>query len=142
MKLNAGTLDKLVDLARQRGGISIEDLRHWLPIEKMTAEDISYVLARLDEAGFDLEIDPMMLLSAHGPAPIKQTSTPNREQAELPESMSGPKEAELAFRPSSGRSAAGQQTAQSSEAATSAPMLPWVLAFVIVVLVFFAAFAV
>jgi hypothetical protein len=139
MNLDAGTLDELVDLARQRGGVSMEDLRQWLPIERMTVEDISCVLARLDEEGFDLEIDPMMLLSAGGVAPEERISTPTREQTELP--ASGLKGAESGFRTSSGRSFAARQTARSREAAVSAPMLPWVLAFVIVVVVFFAAFA-
>jgi hypothetical protein len=142
MELDAETLDELVDRARQRGGVSIEDLRQWLPIESMTVEDVSYVLARLDEAGFDVEIDPMMLLSAGTVAPQAQISAPNREHADLPEPISRSRlnEPKLGSRSSSGPSPAAHQTARNSQAAL-ASALPWVLAFVIVVFVFFAAFA-
>jgi hypothetical protein len=142
MRLNAETLDELVDRARQRGGVSIEDLRQWLPIESMTVEDVSSVLARLDEAGLDVEIDPMMLLSAGTVAPQGHKSAPNRESAEPPEPMSRskPNEPDPGSRSSSERSSTAHQTVRSSQA-ISASALPWVLAFAIVVLVCFAAFA-
>jgi hypothetical protein len=41
----------------------VDDLREASPVDGMRIEDISQVLARLEQAGFDLEIDPSLLIS-------------------------------------------------------------------------------
>lgn len=119
MTLDARALDELVDTARQHGGVSIEDVRRRVPIERMTVEELSHVLARLDEEGLDLEIDPMTILSADGAASEKRTSTLNRDQAELP--AAGLEEPESGFRTYSGKSSAGSQTVRSSDLPSQPP---------------------
>ena len=141
MTVNEATLTELVDLARQRGGISLQDLRKAFPIDDMTIEDISDVLARLDKAGFDLEIDPALLTSTRHATAQDATTNAKPEQTRLPEMGS-----ELGRHPPGSPTSTGdpivkQHTARRSDAAASAPMLPWVLAFVIVVVAVFAAFA-
>ena len=54
-----------MDLGRRRGGLEIDDIRQALPIDTMTAEELAGVLARLEEAGIPVEIDPVMLTPRH-----------------------------------------------------------------------------
>lgn len=141
MNLSEAALIELISLARQRGGVSIEDLRKALPIDSMTAEDISHVLARLDEAGFDLEIDPRLLLSEGKTAPKEVAPGAKHEQTELPETVPEGRSQPTSSPASAGGSGIKNKTTRSLEASTSAPMLPWVIAFAIVVIAVFAAFA-
>lgn len=141
MSVNEAILAELVNLARQRGSISMEDLRKALPIDSMTIEDISDVLARLDEAGFDLEGDPSLFSPTRRATPQDATSISKPEQTGLPEIESESKRQPLGLPTSVGDPVMKKHTARRLEAAASAPMLPWVAAFVIVVLAVFAAFA-
>jgi hypothetical protein len=141
MTSNETALIELIDRARQRGSISMEDLQKALPLDRMTAEDIAHVLARLDEAGFDLEIDPDLLLPASKTAPDGAAPVPNRDETELPEAVPQGRRQEATLPPSANEPTLESPTARRSGSAASAPMLPWVLAFVIVVLAVFAAFA-
>ncbi len=63
--MTLAAVDHLIELGRQRGGLGIDDLRRALPIDAMTIEEISGVLARLEEAGISLEIDRAMLTPRH-----------------------------------------------------------------------------
>jgi hypothetical protein len=54
-----------MDLGRRRGGLEIDDIRQALPVDTMTAEELADVLARLEEAGISVEIDPVMLTPRH-----------------------------------------------------------------------------
>ena len=58
-------VDRLMDLGRRRGGLEIDDIRQALPVDTMTAEELADVLARLEEAGISVEIDPVMLTPRH-----------------------------------------------------------------------------
>lgn len=140
MNLSEAALLELISLARQRGGISMEDLRKALPIDSMTEADVAHVVARLDEAGFDVEIDPTLLLPEGKVAPnsakFEQTG-----QTGLPETVPGKGEQRTSFPASAGEPILKQRKARSSEPTASAPVLPWVIAFAIVVLAVFAAFA-
>jgi Sigma-70 factor, region 1.1 len=84
MSLNEATFDRLKNLARQRGSITTNDLREVLPIDQMTVEDISDVITRLEEADFDLEIDPALSLPTPGIAPKAPTATSKPAQTSLP----------------------------------------------------------
>ena len=142
MNLSEAALTELISLARQRGSISMEDLRKALPIESMTAADIAHVVARLDEAGFDLEIDPTLLLSEDKSI----AKSAKGEEAGLPETVPAKAEQRKAEQRTSFSTPAcepilSHRKARSSEPAASAPVLPWVIAFAIVVLAVFAAFA-
>jgi hypothetical protein len=137
MSLDEAALIELMDLARRRGGLAVEDLRAALPIDSMTIDEISHVLARLDEAGFDLEIDPALLLPERGMTPkgetpiattLSQTAPVTREQRTELSSFGG-------------RANSETRAGRRSDPTASAPMLPWILAFAIVVFAVFGAFA-
>lgn len=141
MNLSEAALIELISHARQRGGISMEDLRKALPLHSMTIEDISHVLTRLDEAGFDLEIDPTLLLPEDKAAPKDAAPVAKREQTELPETMPEGRRQRTSFPTSADEPILKKHTVRRSDSTASAPMLPWILAFAIVVLAVFAAFA-
>jgi hypothetical protein len=141
MKLEPAALNELANIARQRGALSMENLRQVLPIENMTVDEISDVLARLDEAGIDVEIDPPPLSPAGKAIPREPAPIIKQEEIELSETTPEQKKREQSLPTSRGNSTTDHQMARRAKADASAPMLPWVLAFVIVVFVFFAAFA-
>jgi hypothetical protein len=141
MRPNETALTELIDRARQRGGISMEDLQSALPLDTMSAEDVAHVLARLDEAGLDLEIDPDLLLPANRTAPQGTAPSTNRDQTELPEAVPQGRRQQTSLPSSANEPILESPTARRSDSTASAPMLPWVLAFVIVVFAVFAAFA-
>jgi hypothetical protein len=85
MSLNEATFDRLINLARQRGSVTTNDLREVLPIDQMTVEDISDVITRLEEADVDLEIDPVLLLPTRGIARKAPTPISKPAQPSLPE---------------------------------------------------------
>lgn len=141
MNLNEADLIELTSLARQGGSISMEDLRKVLPIDSMTAEDLSHVLARLDEAGFELAIDPTLLRPEDNMAQKGVTPLVTREQTGLPETAPERSEQRTSLPAPTGKTILKNHAIRRSEPAASAPMLPWILAFAIVVLAVFAAFA-
>ncbi|MGE7415729.1 RNA polymerase sigma factor region1.1 domain-containing protein [Methylobacterium tarhaniae] len=55
------TLDRLVALGRSRGGLTPDDLRQALPVDRMSAEDIAMVLIELEEAGVPVDPDEALL---------------------------------------------------------------------------------
>ena len=50
-------VESLIEMGRQRGGLDIDDIRRALPVDTMSIEELSDVLAHLDEAGIPVEID-------------------------------------------------------------------------------------
>ncbi|AWB20731.1 hypothetical protein DA075_07190 [Methylobacterium currus] len=55
------TLDRLVTLGRSQGGLTPDDLRRALPVDRMSAEDIAMVLIELEEAGIPVDPDDSLL---------------------------------------------------------------------------------
>ncbi len=55
------TFDRLVALGRSRGGLTPDDLRRALPVDRMSAEDIALVLIELEEAGIPVDPDEALL---------------------------------------------------------------------------------
>lgn len=141
MSVNEAALIELIDLARRRGGISMEDLREALPIDSMTVEDISHVLARLDEAGFDLDIDPALLSPHNKMIPKDGVPVAKRDQTGLPETAPERAKQQTELSGSGTRARPESPVKRPSDLTVSAPMLPWILAFAIVVFAVFAAFA-
>jgi hypothetical protein len=141
MSLNETALIELIDLARRRGGLPVDDLREALPIDNMTVEDISHVLARLDEAGFDLDIDPALLSPQSKMVPKDGIPVAKRDQMGVPETAPERAEQRTELSGSGTRARPEGPVKQPSDPTASAPMLPWILAFAIVVLAVFAAFA-
>ncbi|GJD63587.1 RNA polymerase sigma factor region1.1 domain-containing protein [Methylobacterium frigidaeris] len=66
------TLDRLVTLGRSQGGLTPDDLRRALPVDRMSAEDIAMVLIELEEAGISVDPDEA-LLQAGRPLPPSGT---------------------------------------------------------------------
>lgn len=134
-------LTDLISLARRRGSLSMEDLRRTLPVGSMTIEDLSHVLARLDQAGFDLEIDPTLLLPDNETAAKGAAPAAKRDETEALDPMPEGRQQQTSLPASADAPVLKNHTARHSNSTASAPMLPWILAFAIVVLAVFAAFA-
>ncbi len=65
------TLDRLIALGKSRGGLTPDDLRRALPVDRMSAEDIALVLIELEEAGISVDPDEIVMTSggrSHPPA--------------------------------------------------------------------------
>ncbi|MDQ6734012.1 MAG: RNA polymerase sigma factor region1.1 domain-containing protein [Nitrospirota bacterium] len=58
-------VESLMETGRQRGGLEIDDIRRALPVDAMSIEELADVLARLEEAGISVEIDPALLTGRH-----------------------------------------------------------------------------
>ncbi len=130
----------LISRARQGGSLTMEDLRQALPVDSMTVEDISQVLARLDQAGFDVEIDPALLSPEDKTAPKDAAPTARREQRGLQETIPEGSRQRTSFPTSVGDPTPKTHTVRRSGSTASAPMLPWIVAFAVVVIAVFAAF--
>ncbi|KMO10802.1 RNA polymerase sigma factor region1.1 domain-containing protein [Methylobacterium platani] len=86
------TLDRLIALGKDRGGLGPDDLRQALPIDRMSAEDIALVLIELEEAG--IPVDPDEILLQHGrtlpPAGAVRLPEPPAPEAAAPAPESPP----------------------------------------------------
>jgi Sigma-70 factor, region 1.1 len=131
----------LIDLGRRRGSLTMEDFRKALPLDSMTVEDISHAIARLDQAGFDLEIDPTLLLPGHQSAPKDAVPVGRPEKMESPKPMREERRQQSSFPASADKPIPEKDKARGTPSSSSAPMLPWIVAFAIVVIAVFAAFA-
>ena len=139
--LFGGALSDLMSLARQRGSLTMEDLQKALPVNSMTEQEIAHVLARLDEAGFDVEIDPTLLLPGNETPATGAPSLAKRGETEAYEPMPGGGQQPASLPTSAGTPVLKNHMAPNADPAAPAPMLPWILAFAIVVVAAFAAFA-
>lgn len=141
MPLGDATLLELINLARQRGGISMEDLQKALPLENMSVEEISHIVNRLDEAGFDVEMDPNLLSPKRKSAPQETVTVAKREEI-VPPDVAPERRTQSTIIPTSAyEPIRNKHKVRRSDPPPPAPMLPWILAFAIVVLAVFAAFA-
>jgi hypothetical protein len=59
--IDRSSLERLVALGRQKGGLTNQDLAEALPVNDMSAEDIALVVVHLEESGIDES-----LMSPHG----------------------------------------------------------------------------
>lgn len=116
----------------------MEDVQRMLPLDSMTIEELSHVVARLDEAGFDLEVDPDLLLPGNDTARKDVLSDTKLEQMELPEPLPEERRQQTSGPASVGAPIRKRNSIRHSSSSYSAPMLPWIAAFAIVVLVVFA----
>jgi hypothetical protein len=79
--ISTTAVDRLMQLGRRRGGLEIDDIRQALPIDTMTIEELADVVARLEEAGISVEIDPGLLTPHHRKMAlpeVKPTPEPSR----------------------------------------------------------------
>lgn len=64
--MSVTAIDRLMQLGQQRGRLEIDDVRQALPVDTMTTTELADVLARLEEAGIEVEIDAGLLTPHHG----------------------------------------------------------------------------
>jgi hypothetical protein len=57
----ATTLKYLMGLGRQRGVLDIDDIRQVLQVDTISMDDLADAVARLEDAGISVEIDPALL---------------------------------------------------------------------------------
>lgn len=66
MPVDEAELGKFIEAAKQRGAVSIDDLRRAFPIDNMGGEDIASIVLRLEDAGISVEVDPSLFASRRG----------------------------------------------------------------------------
>src|SRR5215204_5961001 len=59
---------RLLQLGKQQGGLTPHDLQQVLDLERLSTDELSDMLVRLDQAGVSVEIDPALLAPASGRA--------------------------------------------------------------------------
>jgi hypothetical protein len=60
--------ERLLQLGKQQGGLTPHDLQQVLDVERLSTDELSDMLVRVDRAGVSVEIDPALLASASGRA--------------------------------------------------------------------------
>lgn len=79
--ISTTAVESLMEIGRQRGSLDIDDIRRTLPVGAMSIEELADVLARLEEAGISVEIDPALLTPRHQGVTlreVKPTTEPSR----------------------------------------------------------------
>jgi len=75
----ATTLEYLMRLGRQRGALDIDDIRQVLQVDTISMDDLADAVARLEDAGISVEIDPALLARRReqtSPAEVTLASVP------------------------------------------------------------------
>jgi hypothetical protein len=72
---------RLLQLGKQQGGLTPHDLQQVLDVERLSTDELSDMLVRLDQAGVSVEIDPSLLASASGRAGL--ASRPDNDLLEV-----------------------------------------------------------
>jgi Sigma-70 factor, region 1.1 len=68
MVSDAEAVDRLVALAARRGSLSTEELRHVLPIDAMSVDELASLIARLEDRGVTVDIDAALLSPTRRPS--------------------------------------------------------------------------
>ena len=76
---------RLLQLGKQQGGLTPHDLQQVLDLERLSTDELSDMLVRLDQAGVSVEIDPALLAPASGRAGLA-----GRPDNKLPEGCEMP----------------------------------------------------
>lgn len=78
-------LDRLVEIGRQHRSLTIEDVRRHFPLAELSSEELAKLLARLEDAGVTIDIDPALLADrGRKPRAVVGQSLPE-EQAPPPD---------------------------------------------------------
>jgi hypothetical protein len=87
-------LDRLLQLGKQRGRLTPHDLHQVLDVERLSMDELSHMLERLEQAGVSVEFDTALLAPASGRADLAQRpDTDLTEGRELPSTTRAPSEA-------------------------------------------------
>lgn len=62
----AEEIERLKEMGRRRGHITLDQIKSVLPIEQMSGEEVGEAMARLESAGIDVQMDPEFLRSRAG----------------------------------------------------------------------------
>jgi hypothetical protein len=74
-QLDGGSLRELAALGQLRGALTVDEIRHALPVDRMSDEDMTLAVAYLEERGIDIVVEPSLL---RGPALVRQPSALDR----------------------------------------------------------------
>jgi len=86
--ISATALEYLMRLGRQRGALGIDDIRQVLQVDTMRMEDLADAVARLEDAGISVEIDPALLARRReetSPAEVTLASMPLQRSGQAAE---------------------------------------------------------
>ena len=84
---------RLLELGKQQGGLTPDDLHQVLDVERLSTDELSDMLVRLEQAGVSVEIDPSLLAPASGRADLAhRPDTDLTEGRELPFTTRSPSE--------------------------------------------------
>ena len=60
MTIDDSTYQRLEEIGRRDGRVSVEDMARVLPLDSMSATEIAQVVDRLERAGIEVDIDPTL----------------------------------------------------------------------------------
>jgi len=66
------TYERLLQLGKQQGGLTTDDLQRVLDVERLSMDEVSEMLLRLEDAGVSVEIEPAILRPRSGSAGTNQ----------------------------------------------------------------------
>ena len=75
------SFERLLQLGEQQGRLTPHDLQQVLDVERLSTDELSDMLVRLDQAGVSVAIDPALLASASGRAGL--ASRPDNDLLEV-----------------------------------------------------------
>jgi hypothetical protein len=64
--------ERLLQMGKQEGGLTTDDLQRVLDIERLSVDELSNILMRLESAGVSVDIDPAILWPQSGEASVIQ----------------------------------------------------------------------
>ena len=77
-------LDRLLARGRERGYVTTEDLKNELPVGSMSPDDISLVVAHLEERGVAVELDDSLLAPGASQSGLPPNPQPSFELPPVP----------------------------------------------------------
>jgi hypothetical protein len=66
------TYERLLQLGKQQGGLTTDDLQRVLDLERLSLDQVSEMLLRLEDAGVSVDIEPAILKPRSGSAGTNQ----------------------------------------------------------------------
>jgi len=142
--VNEAAIGELTAIGRRQGRLGLDDVKRVLPVDRMSADELAEAMARLEDAGIEVDLDPDLLrprYDAAPPLPAAAAAPPAEPAAASP-----PRHAASGGIATTGPSGPAhvypaEPAARASRGAQPADMivLGVVLAVCIVLILFFAA---
>lgn len=67
--VNEAAIDELTAIGRRQGRLGLDDVKRVLPVDRMSAEELAEAMARLEDAGIEVDLDPALLRPRYDAAP-------------------------------------------------------------------------